>query len=138
MSDEAANVRTLKDAYKIWIDSKGERFDQWIAIIADKFKFGSLAEGRHGASYLTSYDSRDALEHYFAGIKVDWAMVAFEAEHFVAQGDRVVMLGRCCWRHKRTGKVVDSPKTDSWRFAGGKVVEFYEYYDTAQLRDAMA
>ena len=55
-----------------------------------------------------------------------------------AEGDRVVMLGRCSWRFKRTGKVVSTPKADSWRFADGKAVEFYEYFDTAGMRDAMA
>jgi hypothetical protein len=45
-----------------------------------------------------------------------------------------VMLGRCSYRFKRTGKA----KVDSWRFAGGKAVEFYEYYDTAKLHDATA
>jgi ketosteroid isomerase-like protein len=31
---------------------------------------------------------------------------------------------------------VATSKADSWRFADGKAIEFYEYYDTAQLRDA--
>ncbi len=65
-------------------------------------------------------------------------MIEYVAEHFVAQDDRVVMLGRCSWRFRRTGKVVATPKVDSWRFAGGKAVEFYEYYDTAQLLAAMS
>jgi ketosteroid isomerase-like protein len=34
--------------------------------------------------------------------------------------------------------VVSTPKADSWRFADGKAVEFCEFYDTAQLRDAVA
>ena len=29
-------------------------------------------------------------------------------------------------------------KADSWRFAVGKAVEFYEYYDTAQVAAAVA
>jgi hypothetical protein len=30
------------------------------------------------------------------------------------------------------------PKCESWRFADGKAVEFYEYFDTAQVAMAMA
>jgi ketosteroid isomerase-like protein len=48
------------------------------------------------------------------------------------------MLGRCAWRYKKTGKVVWTNKADSWRFAGGKAVEFFEYYDTAQVQAAVA
>jgi ketosteroid isomerase-like protein len=137
MSDETQNVTTLKDAYARWADSKGASSDHWMGICAEKMKFGSLAQGSHGASYLTAYQSRDELVQYFAGLQNDWDMIEYVPEHFVAQDDRVVMLGRCSWRFKRTGKVVSTPKADSWRFADGKAVEFYEYYDTAQLRDAM-
>src|SRR4029077_7171140 len=54
---------------------------------------------------LTTYQTRDQLAQYFAGIKRDWEMIEYVTEHFVAQGDRVVMLGRCSWRNRRTGKV---------------------------------
>ena len=136
MSVETQNVTILKEAYGRWADSKGDSADHWTGIFADKIKFGSLAQGGHGASYLTAYRSRDDLAQYFAGLKHDWEMIEFVTEHFVAQGDRVVMLGRCSWRNKHTGKVVATPKADSWRFADSNAVEFYEYYDTAQLRDA--
>ena len=65
-------------------------------------------------------------------------MIEYSAEHFVAQNDRVVMLGRCGWRYKKTGKVVWTRKADSWRFADGKAVEFYEYFDTAQVLAALS
>jgi ketosteroid isomerase-like protein len=136
MSDEAQNVSILKQAYARWSDSKGASADHWTAIFAEKFKFGSIAQGGHGAAYLTAYQSRDELAQYFGGLTRDWEMLDFVTEHFVAQDDRVVMLGHCSWRFKRTGKVVATPKADSWRFADGKATEFYEYYDTAQLRDA--
>jgi uncharacterized protein len=138
MSDEAQNVALLQRAYQLWADSKGASANDWMAICADNIKFGSIAEGDYGAGYLTTYRSRDQLRDYFGGLKRDWDMIEFVVNDFIAQGDRVVMLGSCSWRFKRTGKVVATPKADSWRFADGKAVEFYEYYDTAQLRDAVA
>jgi uncharacterized protein len=136
MSEEAQNVALLRNAYRLWSESKGDSADHWLGICADLIKFGSLAQGHYTADYLTAYQSRDELVQYFAGLKRDWDMVEYVAEHFVAQNDRVVMLGRCAWRYKATGKVVSTPKADSWRFADGKAIEFYEYFDTAQLRDA--
>jgi uncharacterized protein len=138
MSDETQNVSILRQAYAKWSESKGASADHWTAIFADRFKFGSIAEGGHGAAYLTSYQSRNELAQYFAGIARDWDMIEFVTDHFIAQDDRVVMIGHCAWRFKRTGKVVNTPKADSWRFAGGKAVEFYEFYDTAQVRAATA
>jgi hypothetical protein len=136
MSDEAQNLAILKEAYTRWSESKGDSADHWTSIFADQIKFGSLAQGGHGVPFLTAYQNRDDLAQYFAGLKRDWEMIEFVTEQFVAQGDRVVMLGRCSWRNRRTGKIVATPKADSWRFAGGKATEYYEYYDTAQLRDA--
>lgn len=138
MSDEARNVAILKEAYGQWITSKGTSAEHWLSIVADQIKFGSLAQGAPGAAYLTAYQRREQLAEYFAGIERDWEMIEFVFENFVAQGDRVVMLGHCSWRNKRTGKVVSTPKADSWRFAEGKAIEFYEYYDTAQVRDAVS
>jgi ketosteroid isomerase-like protein len=139
MSDETRNVDLLKQAYARWHDSKGGSADEWLKICADNIAFGSLAEGRAaGAHYLTAYQSSGALRDYFAGLTRDWEMIEYVPEQFVAQGDRVVMLGRCTFRYKKTGKVVSTPKCDSWRFADGKAVEFYEYYDTAQVHAAAA
>jgi uncharacterized protein len=138
MSQEAQNVSILKKAYADWAGSKGGSADQWTAIFADNFKFGSMAQGGYGAAYLTAYQSRNELAQYFAGLARDWEMIEFVTEHFIAQDDRVVMLGHCSWRFKSTGKVVATPKADSWRFADGKAIEFYEYYDTAKLREAMS
>ena len=136
MSQEAQNVAILEQAYADWSASKGSSGDRWAAIFAHNFKFGSIAQGGHGAAYLTAYQSRDDLAAYFGGLTRDWEMLEYTTDHFVAQDDRVVMIGHCSWRFRQNGKVVSTPKADSWRFADGKVVEFYEFYDTAQLAAA--
>jgi ketosteroid isomerase-like protein len=100
-------------------------------------KFGSIAQGAPHVAYLTAYHSRDELGAYFAGLTRDWEMIEYRVDHMVAQGDRVVMIGQCSYRAKRTGKVCATPKADSRRFANGKAIEFYEYYDTAAVQAAM-
>lgn len=138
-SSEARNVAVLKEAYRHWSQSKGGSVDHWFGMLADHIKFGSVAQSPRGAEYLASYQGSDTLRQYFVGLTRDWEMIDYVAEQFVAQGDRVVMLGRCSWRFKANGKVVDTPKADAWRFADdGKAVEFFEYFDSAQLRDAVS
>jgi ketosteroid isomerase-like protein len=139
MADEARNVEILRQAYRRWSETKGSSVEDWLKICADTIAFGSLAQGApQGTNYFTAYNSRDALKDYFGGLARDWEMIEYVAEHFVAQGDRVVMLGRCTWRYKKTGKVVSTPKADAWRMSGGKAVEFFEYFDTAQVHAAVA
>ncbi len=138
MPDEARNVAILTEAYRRWADSKGASADHWISICDPDIRFGSIAEPLKAVAYMGSYRSRDELRQYFAGITHDWEMLDYRADHFVAQGDRVVMLGHCSWRAKASGQVVSTPKADSWRFADGKAVEFFEFFDTAQVMQAMA
>jgi len=139
MANEASNVETLKPIYQRWGDSKGGSVDEFMNLCADNIAFGSLAQGTpEGARYLTGYDSRTALKEYFAGLARDWDMLDWRTNEFIAQGDRVVVLVQCTWRYKKTGKVVSTPKVDIWRFANGKAVEFFEFYDTAQVHAAVA
>jgi ketosteroid isomerase-like protein len=139
MADEASIVETLKPIYQRWGDSKGGSVDEFMNLCADNIAFGSLAQGTpEGARYLTGYDSRAALKEYFAGLARDWDMLDWRTNEFIAQGDRVVVLVHCKWRYKKTGKVVSTPKVDVWRFADGKAVEFFEFYDTAQVHAAVA
>jgi hypothetical protein len=138
MSDEARNTAILADAYRRWAESRGASADHWISICHPDIRFGSLAETVPSVDYMADYRSRDELGAYFAGLTRDWEMVEYRVDNFVAQGDRVVMLGYCSWRAKQNGKVVSTPKCDSWRFADGKAVEFYEFFDTAQVMLAMA
>ena len=133
MAEEARNVEVLKQAYRRWSETKGGNSEEWLAICAERIAFGSLAHGPAAAPYMTAYHSRDLLKEYFEGLGRDWEMMEFNADHFVAQGDRVVMLGRCAWRFRKTDKVVWTQKADSWRFAEGKAVEYFEFYDTAQV-----
>ena len=138
MADEARNVEMLKAAYRRWSDSKGASADEWMKICHENIDFGSIAQGNAPATrYLTSYSSRNQLKDYFEGLARDWEMIEYVADQFVAQGDRVIMLGRCSYRFRKTGKVVSTPKCDSWRIVNGKAVEFFEYYDTAQLHEAI-
>jgi hypothetical protein len=133
MSDEARNVELLKDAYGRWHESKGASVDHWMTIVADDVRFGSLAQAAPVMSFACNYDSRESLRGYFDGLLSDWEMIHYTVDEFVAQGDAVFMRGSTAWRHKRTGKAVETPKIDFWRFRDGKAVEYYEYYDTARV-----
>jgi len=137
ISEETRNVAVLKEAYRLWHETKGGSVDHWMDICADELTFGSLGQGVKAAPYMTLYDNKNKLGEYFHGLAREWEMIEFRTEHFVAQVDRVVMLGRCSWRCRRSNRTVWSPKADSFRMANGKIIEFFEYFDTAAMRDAL-
>ena len=138
MSHEARNTAILREAYRLWNETKGASVEHWLGFVADEINFASLAQGRISAvAFTRQRHTRDGVAGYLSELTRDWEMLNYEIDHFVAQGDRVVVIARTSWRFKATGKLVDTPKVDAWRFdAAGKAVEFFEYYDTAAMFEA--
>lgn len=104
-----------------------------MSVIHDDFRLTSLADGAPQLPFTSSRSGREQLLDYLHGLNRDWEMVFRDIDEFVAQGDRVVAMGRTAWRHRGTGKVSESPKVDVWRLREGKAVELVEFYDTASL-----
>ena len=133
MSNEAANVKILEDAYRHWHESRGQGVKELLSICDPTISFGSVARGADPLAFAKQYDNRAALQAYFDGLLADWTMVHYAVDEFVAQGDAVFARGSCAWTNKKTGKTAETPKVDFWRFRDGKAVEFYEYFDTAHV-----
>ncbi len=63
-------------------------------------------------------------------------MTVFEQDEFIAQGDRVVMLGHCETRTKSTNKEYATNLVHIMTVKDGKVTEFLELFDTAAVEKA--
>lgn len=129
-------VDILKRCYARWDETKGGCVDEWMDILADKIDFRSLAMGRPAAEFTGPRMSKEDVRGYFDGLCNGWAMDYYRIDHFVADGDMVCAVGSTAWTNKATGKKVDTQKVDFFRFKDGKVVSFFEYYDTAALIEA--
>jgi hypothetical protein len=133
----ASHVATLREAYRQWSETKGGSADHWAGLFADEgVQMRSLAGGATGMEFTRERSSKSEIRKYFEGLVADWEMIRYTTEEFIAQGDRVVMVGSCAFRHRGTGKVVETPKCDVFQFRQGKVVKFMEFYDTARALDA--
>lgn len=131
------NVAVLRRCYREWVVCQGRDGTMWLEIIGDDFHFGSAGAGRRRPGYFRESTTRDDLQAYFEGLARDWKMIEYRTDEFIAQGDSVVMRGFCEWEYRRTGKRVACVKFDYWRFEEGRVVEFYESFDTAGMMAAM-
>ncbi|WP_114943220.1 nuclear transport factor 2 family protein [Microvirga calopogonii] len=127
------NVTILRETYARWVDTKGNDCECWMDIIADDVSLGSLAEGSPEVPFTMRRSSKSGVRAYLEDLMRDWEMISHSMNEFIAQDDRVAVIGRAVWRHKGTGKVADTRKVDIWRFRDGKAVDFEEYYDTAGL-----
>jgi len=133
MGSPSDNVSKLKHAYRQWHETKGGSVKAWLDLMADDVRCFSLAAGAPSAEFTAPISSKKDFERYFKGLLADWEMIHYTTDDFVAEGDRVAVLGSTAWRNRKTGRAVDTAKADFWTFRDGKVVEFHELYDTAAL-----
>jgi ketosteroid isomerase-like protein len=132
MSDENQNVASLKEAYRLWHDTKAGSVDHWLNLMTDDVKFRSLAQGAKPMEFTRTSSCKDEVKGYFAGLTADWEMIYYRIDEYIAQGDRVIALGHVSFTNKRTVNVLQTHKADFHKFRDGKICEFFEFYDTAQ------
>ena len=130
------NVEKLRQAYQLWNDTRGASVDHWLGLLDDDVVLRSVADGVDGLDFMTHRKGLGEARDYFTGLAADWEMVHFTPKEFVAQGNRVVMIGECAFRNRRTGKVASSAKADVFTFREGRVVEVMEFFDTARASAA--
>jgi len=122
----------LRAAYDHWHQTRGAGFSAWIDLMADDFVLRSIGDGAPAMEFSALRRGKEAVHGYFSSLAADWEMIHFTHEDFVVDGDQVVAFGNCAYRHRKTGKVAESPTIHRWRFRDGLAVELFEYYDTAK------
>ena len=123
------NLEAVRNAYREWSDTRGRSSEAFFDLFADNIEMRTVLTGVDNELAKTHY-TRDEARNYFAELARDWEQISYDCERYVGQGDDVVMIGRCAWRNRRSGKVLDTPKVDIWRFSGGKAVSFLEMFDS--------
>lgn len=120
----------LRDAYALWSESRGSASEQWIDLLAETIEMRTVLTSDLPDDLAATRRSRAGALEYFQTLARDWEMIEFTPERFVDGGDDVVMVGRCAWRNRATGRIVDTPKVDVWHFENGKAVRFLEMFDS--------
>ena len=130
MLDPGLPVERVADAYRQWRETRGMSADLFLDLMADEIEMRSVLEPALPDDLAAERKSRGQAREYFAIISRDWEMLDFPQEKMIADGDTIVWIGRCSWRHRRTGQEIDTPKVDIWTFAGGRAVRFLEMFDS--------
>jgi uncharacterized protein len=136
MSNPAENLAKLKQAYARWHESKGKDL-VWLDLMADDVRVLSLAAGRPGVEFTREVRSKEDLRRYLAGLDQDWEMIYYRPDEFIVDGDKIAVMAMTSWKNRTTGRTFESPKADFVIFKDGKIVGWYEFYDTAAVEAAM-
>lgn len=89
-----------------------------------------------GSPHGGSYKGPAGLTEFFSLLADAEDFTRFEPLEFVAQNDKVVVLGELAATVRSTGKSYESPWVHVFHLRDGKIIEFNELYDTAAAEKA--
>jgi ketosteroid isomerase-like protein len=75
---------------------------------------------------------------FFTGIAADLAGPYLEMTEFIAEGGLVASFGRFEATPRKSGRRVNTPVAHYFRFKNGKVAEYRNHINTADMADAMS
>lgn len=88
------------------------------------------------AVFSGSRQGKDALIEFFEQLGEAEEFSRFQPKEFIAQGDKVVILGEFTATVKNTGKTYSADWVHVTTFKDGKITEFQEFFDTADANQA--
>jgi ketosteroid isomerase-like protein len=129
---EQDNLQIVKDAYAAF--KRGDipailntLSDDVVWFLPGQTSLVPVAGERHG---------REQVGQFFSALDESQEVKEFEPQEFIAQGEKVVVLGQYRWRVKSTGREFSSDWVHVFTVRDGKVAGFKEYYDTDACADA--
>ncbi len=79
---------------------------------------------------------RNVAEGLLMPLMAEWASFALTPTEYIAEGDRVVSLGRFTGVHGTSGKPVDAEYAHAWDVRDRKIHRFRQYIDTLAVEAA--
>lgn len=89
-----------------------------------------------GADFTGERTGREAVGEFFKQVYESEDFSKFEPTDFIAQEDKVIVLGSSAATVKSTGRSAESDWVHVFTFSDGKVTGFQEYFDSAAFEHA--
>ena len=91
-----------------------------------------------GFPYAGTFVGLDAITHnVFERLSSEWLDYNASAEHFVSEGEDVVVLGVYSGTYRKTGRYMEARFAHHWTLRDGKVVSFQQYVDSQKVWQAI-
>jgi ketosteroid isomerase-like protein len=127
----ADSVQIVKDAYDRF--SKGD-IEGILSNVSENIEWNTPEI--ENAPFGGRRRGRSEVAEFFESLNKTEEVTKFEPREFIAEGDRVVVLGTYGATVRETGRNVDIDWVHVFRITDGKISEFAEYFDTAAASKA--
>ena len=131
--NESANIATIQ---RLYADFGRGDIPALLAALDPEVDW--INAGPSTIAYAGTRHGLAQVREFFATLEASIAVQTFEPREFIAQGDRVVALGRWTGRVKATGREYASDWAMAWTVVNGRVTAFQSYEDTHAIATAFA
>jgi len=132
MGDIAKNTEVAKQAYALFMAGNIADF---MELIDDSCEW-VMPGPQDKLSWVGSYQGRAGVGQFLSQLAEAVELTAFEPREFIAQGDRVIVLGNSTGTNKATGKSASQDWAHAITVIDGKIHAFRGYDDTAAAVEA--
>lgn len=122
------NVKIVQDGYERF---KTGNIPSLLEIMSDRVEW--MIPEVPGVPVSGTRNGREGVADFFAKLNETQELISFEPREFIAQGDKVVVLGRYSFRVRATRQQFESDWAHVFTIQNGKVVRFQEFADTAAV-----
>jgi ketosteroid isomerase-like protein len=126
----AENLQLVKDGYAAF--GRGD-LPGLLSLLAEDVVWDMPGDGLPIAG---SYRGRDGVASFFEKLRHQADILEFQPREFLADGDRVLVVGWERMKIKATGRGADIDWVMSFTIRNGKIAAFREYTDTKAIADA--
>lgn len=124
---ERENVKTVQDAYAAF--SRGD-INAILEQLAEDVSWTVPGPGDI-VPFAGRYEGREGVGRFFAALDGAESVERFEPQEFIAQGDKVVVVGNYAARVRANGQADEIEFVHIFTVRDGRVTNFRQYNDTA-------
>jgi ketosteroid isomerase-like protein len=128
----AATVNAKSIVQSVYANLANGKPDAAFALFSDDIEWNE-AEGNPLADRNPYRGVNQIAEGVFGRLGAIFEGFAAVPYELIAENDRVIVIARYHGTHRKSGARLDCQAVHSWWVAGGKIVRFQQYADTAQL-----
>jgi Ketosteroid isomerase-related protein len=126
MSESVVNTDIVQSAYEKF---SGGDIEGLLEILSDNILW-QVPEVEN-APFTGTREGRSAVAQFFKQLSESETFTRFEPLEFIAQNDKVIVLGETAATVTATGRSFETPWVHVFTVLDGKVAEFQEFFDTA-------
>jgi ketosteroid isomerase-like protein len=129
--NETESLKLVQSGYDFF--DKGD-IDGLLTLFSDDIKW--TVPEIENAPFAGSRNGKSAVGKFFQQLDESEEITEFVPKEFIAQDERVVVLGRSKSTVRATGKTYETDWVHVFTLRDGKVAEFHEFFDNAAATKA--